>query len=398
MTRRAVVALGAGQLVNWGVLYYAFAILLLPVEEDLGVAQWIVTGAFSLSLLVSAAVAPIVGRWCDRGFGGRAIQAGGYAAAVLLSVWALFPSLILLYVVWTGLGLCMAAALYEPAFAVVGRAIGNPTERLRTIAAITVFGALSSTVFLPLTALLVRGFGWRTAVGVLAATMAASTYLAGRFALRGVQDAPAAHFAAPASSPSSAGQPAAVLSFRLILVVFSVAAFANPAFTANLVPALGERAVTPTTAAVLGGLLGIMQLPGRALVMSGRFAGAPTRLALVSLLLQAAGFLALGVAASIPILGAAIATFGVGAGRTTIVRPHLVQTLVGMERAGALNGQLARSQQIARAAGPVLMGWLGALVGYSGAFLLLGAVMGGLAIVLERRARDAEGPNSTACW
>jgi hypothetical protein len=169
--------------------------------------------------------------------------------------------------------------------------------------------------------------------------------------------------------------------------VFSVAAFANPAFTANLVPALGERAVSPTTAAVLGGLLGIMQLPGRALVMSGRFAGAPTRLALVSLLLQAAGFLVLGVAVSVPILGAAIAVFGVGAGLTTLVRPHLVQTLFGMERAGLLNGQLARWQQIARAAGPILMGWLGAVVGYSGAFLLLGALIAALAAILHRSAR-----------
>ncbi len=387
MTRRAVVALGAGQLVNWGVLYYAFAVLLLPVEQDLGVAQWVVTGAFSLALLVSAAAAPLVGRWCDQGFGGRAIQAGGYAAAVLLAVWALFPSLFLLYVVWTGLGLCMAAALYEPAFAVIGRAIGDPTERFRTIAAITVFGALSSTVFLPLTAFLVRGFGWRTAVGVLAAMMVVSTFSAGRFALGGIQGASAAYLAAPVSSPPGTGQSAAGLSFGLIVVVFSVAAFANPAFTANLVPALGERAVSPTTAAVLGGLLGIMQLPGRALVMSGRFAGAPTRLALVSLLLQAAGFLVLGVAVSVPILGAAIAVFGVGAGLTTLVRPHLVQTLFGMERAGLLNGQLARWQQIARAAGPILMGWLGAVVGYSGAFLLLGALIAALAAILHRSAR-----------
>jgi hypothetical protein len=281
----------------------------------------------------------------------------------------------------------MAAALYEPAFAVIGRAIGDPAERFRTIAAITVFGALSSTVFLPLTAFLVRGFGWRTAVGVLSATMAVSTFSAGRFALGGLRGASAAHLAAPVSLPPGTGQSAAGLSFRLIVVVFSVAAFANPAFTANLVPALGERAVSPTTAAVLGGLLGIMQLPGRALVMSGRFAGAPIRLALVSLLLQAAGFFVLGLAVSIPVLGLAIAAFGVGAGLTTLVRPHLVQTLFGMERAGALNGQLARSQQIARAAGPILMGGLGALVGYSGAFLLLGAVIATLAAVLQRSAR-----------
>jgi predicted MFS family arabinose efflux permease len=223
-------------------------------------------------------------------------------------------------------------------------------------------------------------------VGVLAALMAASTFAAGRFGLRGLPDAASTSLPAPASSgrreAASGG-----LSFRLIVVVFAVAAFANPAFTANLVPALGERTVSPTTAAVLGGLLGVMQLPGRALVMSGRFAGAPARLALVSLLLQAAGFVALGSAASVPVLALAIAVFGAGAGLTTLVRPHLVQTVFGMERAGALNGRLARSQQIARAAGPILAGWLGSIVGYSSVFLLLGAVIAVLAAVLHRSAR-----------
>ena len=37
MTSRAIVALGIGQCVNWGVLYYAFGVLLVPLERDLGI-------------------------------------------------------------------------------------------------------------------------------------------------------------------------------------------------------------------------------------------------------------------------------------------------------------------------------------------------------------------------
>ena len=51
MTTRAILAIGVGQLVNWGVLYYAFGVLMLPLERDLGVARWVVAGAFSLALL-----------------------------------------------------------------------------------------------------------------------------------------------------------------------------------------------------------------------------------------------------------------------------------------------------------------------------------------------------------
>ena len=51
MTSRANLALGIGQLVNWGVLYYAFGVLMVPLERDLGVGRSVVAGAFSLALL-----------------------------------------------------------------------------------------------------------------------------------------------------------------------------------------------------------------------------------------------------------------------------------------------------------------------------------------------------------
>jgi uncharacterized PurR-regulated membrane protein YhhQ (DUF165 family) len=86
MTPRAIVALGIGQCVNWGVLYYAFAVLLLPLEQELAVARWVVAGAFSLALLMSAAVAPAIGRWGDRDRGALMMQAGGFPAAALLAL------------------------------------------------------------------------------------------------------------------------------------------------------------------------------------------------------------------------------------------------------------------------------------------------------------------------
>src|SRR5687768_11946652 len=167
MSSPAVIALGIGQCVNWGVLYYAFAVLLLPLEAELDAERWVVTGAYSLALLSSAMAAPAVGRWSDRDHGWRLIQAGGYAAAGLLALWALLPGLWVLYAAWAGLGVCMAATLYEPAFAVVGRTHQDPASRLRALGIVTLFGGLASTVFLPLTDALVRAAGWRGGVMVL---------------------------------------------------------------------------------------------------------------------------------------------------------------------------------------------------------------------------------------
>src|ERR687897_2130006 len=105
------------------------------------------------------------------------MQIGGGVAAVLLVVWTLLPGVAVLYLVWAGLGLCMAATLYEPAFVIVGRAYQDATKRLRALAAITIFGGLASTVFLPGTAFLVATFEWRGAVVGLALAVTVSTLL-----------------------------------------------------------------------------------------------------------------------------------------------------------------------------------------------------------------------------
>ena len=99
-----------------------------------------------------------------------------------LALWALVPSVVLSYLVWAALGLCMAAILYEPIFAIVGKAIDHAGDRLRAIATITVFGGFAKSVFLPLTGVLVDGIGWRAAVGTLAAGLALTTLAVHRFA------------------------------------------------------------------------------------------------------------------------------------------------------------------------------------------------------------------------
>ena len=144
----------------------------MPLQDAFDAPRWLVAGAFSLGLLVSAIAAPAVGRLADRGQGPAVMQAGGLLAAGLLIVWALVPTIWMTYVVWGALGLCMASILYEPVFAIVGRAFADPEGRLRAIATVTVMGGLASTAFLPGTSALVTRFGWRGAVVVLAIIIA----------------------------------------------------------------------------------------------------------------------------------------------------------------------------------------------------------------------------------
>jgi hypothetical protein len=172
--------------------------------------------------------------------------------------------------------------------------------------------------------------------------------------------------------------------FRLVVVMFAVASSAAAAFMANVVPALSERTVSPVMAATLGGLLGVMQVPGRALLMLGVFPAAPVRLVTLSLILQGLGLIGLAVVPVGALLVVAVVVFSVGAGLTTLARPHVVQAVFTIEQAGYLNGCLARWQQLARAAGPILVAWLASTASYAVVYVLLGIVFAVVAPVFER--------------
>ncbi len=393
MTRRAVIALGIAQCINWGVLYYAFTVLVVPVSKDLGVSPWVVTGAFSLALLVSALLSTVVGSWIDRGHGPSMMRGGGWAAAALLLLWASLPGVASLYAVWIGLGVCMATTLYEPAFAIVARAEADPAQRLRALALVTVFGGVASTVFLPSTDLLVRAVGWRSAVVALAVTVALSTLLTQAMVCAGLQpERPGARLPR-ASSPSGLDDDAEGL-FAWAVLTFAFASFASAGLTANLVPALGERGVSPATTALLGGAFGAMQLPGRLLLSAGALRSSPVRLIVVSLALQAVGLVGVTLAPSVGWVAAALMVFAGGAGLATLARPHFTQTCFGVHRSGYLNGRVARWQQLARAVGPIGAAALAAAIGYGAVVGVLGLVFAALAMasyrLLDRRNTAVE--------
>ena len=373
MTTRAVVALGIGQCVNWGVLYYAFSVLLTPLQRELGVPGWVLASAFSLALLMSALAAPAVGRLSDRGAGFRLIHCGGYFASGLMFAWGLLPGLPSLFVVWPALGLCMAATLYEPVFVIVGRSIGEPAARLRALATVTVLGGLASTVFLPLTAVLVESRGWRAAVIVLAVTLAVSTFVSAR--VHEEASRPDLSTVRQTKSNSDSSGP----SMFVLLGLFATASLVTTAFTTTLVPAFIARDVSPVVAASLGSLLGVMQLPGRVLVMRGSVNPSPSRLLFASFTAQAIGIGTIAMSTSLALLAAGVAVFAMGAGLMTLARPHLVHTVFGIEQSGSINGRLAGVQSIARAGGPVLAVSLAGVIGYGPTFGVLAAAVAALA-------------------
>jgi MFS family permease len=88
--RSLVLWLSLAQLITWGSVFYTFALLLAPVEQELGLTRAQSSLAFSLALLAEGVFAYPVGRWIDRGreravmtFGSLAVAAGLAAHAFI---------------------------------------------------------------------------------------------------------------------------------------------------------------------------------------------------------------------------------------------------------------------------------------------------------------------------
>ena len=75
--------LAVTETISWGVVYYAFAVFLVPMQRELGFSAAQLTGAFSAALLVSGVAGIAVGRHLDR-HGPRALMTTGSIAGVLL--------------------------------------------------------------------------------------------------------------------------------------------------------------------------------------------------------------------------------------------------------------------------------------------------------------------------
>ena len=172
---RVVGALSVTVTVSYGILYYAFAAFLVPMQRDLGVSAQQLTGAFSLGLLVSGVTGIAVGRHLDRHAAHGLMTAGSIAAALLVLAWSRVEGLVALYALWLALGAVMATVLYEVAFTVLAKTFPEPAERRQAMTAMTLVGALASFVFVPLAQALIDTLGWRDALVVLAAILAATT-------------------------------------------------------------------------------------------------------------------------------------------------------------------------------------------------------------------------------
>ena len=191
--RGLVPGLAVTETVSWGILYYAFPVLLPAMERDLGWSRTTLIGAYTAAVIISGLAALPVGRPLDRQPPRPLMTAGSVLATVAVLGWAAASSLGAFYVVWISIGAAMAPVLYEPAQVVLVKQFGQ--NATRAITTLTLVAGFASTIFQPLTALLDNRLGWRTSLVVLAVVLAAITIPIHALVLPGHRTPPADHHA-----------------------------------------------------------------------------------------------------------------------------------------------------------------------------------------------------------
>jgi predicted MFS family arabinose efflux permease len=354
---RAVSVLGITEILAWGVLFYPPVLTVPLIAHDHGWSRSFAMGGFSAALFVGGLVSRYVGALIDR-FGGHVVMPFGS----LLGALGLFGlvhahSSYSYYAAWTALGVAMAASLYDPAFATLGRIFGAGARA--PIAALTLAGGFASTVSWPATQFLIDTVGWRGTYLVYAALLA---FLA----------APLHALALPRSRAQDRGREQPVpetkqspllaphgVAFVLVAAAFASYAFVPSALSAQLLAIFERFGLSPATVVVIGMLFGPAQVLARIGELSVARRTHPLWIARFAVSLLVAAFVVLLLLHfSVPVAAAFAVMYGMANGLMTIARGTVPLALFGAAGYGRLVGRIAGPFLVVQAMAPVVMSYV----------------------------------------
>ena len=365
------IGLGISQIIGYGTLMYAYAILLPHMAEDLGLSLSDVFGILSLGLFFGGLMSPVAGKLVDR-YGGRWVMTAGSvvaAAAVLsLSRVGTTTELFLAILLAEAAGMFV---LYNVAFASVARLdLSIPPQK--SISIITLFGGVASTIFWPLTLALYTALGWQSTWTVLGVALLLTCVPIHFFALRGMEVLPGS----PPKSPRP-NWPELTGTMRKQGMLWMVISFVCSGYIMGAVMTLWVTNVqdlghSATLAALAGAVIGPFKTVGRFFEMVVSRNLYPRVTYALSLGLMFAGFsVLLTVGFTLPGLMIAAALYGMGDGIKTIARGTLPLALFGAKGYGARLGWISFVQMGINASAPFAFAWVTQAYGGWWSFLIM---------------------------
>lgn len=381
------VVLSITETVSFGVLFYAFSVFITPMEADLGWTRGEISGAFSLSLLITGLVGVPVGHWLDKRGARLLMTAGSIGATATILLWSQVNTLPEFMLIMALKGVCGAAILYEPAFAVIATWFSDRRGTAMTL--VTFVAGFASTIFIPLSDALLVAHGWRQAMVILGILLGVITIPLHALVLRGNPTDLGLQPDGNATSPSKSRAPSVDLRavfrsryFWLLTLSFALVSLSIFAVRIHIIPLLISVNIHPSSAAVFSGAIGVAQVVGRVIF-------APIERRFSSKAMVIGVFCALTISLPILLLGNApglivafVALFGMAIGTHTLARPLIIADSYGAAYYGRISSTLGIFVTLAGTIAPFAAGVLFDVTGAYDWMLILATGFSLLALIL----------------
>ena len=344
-------SLGVLTVLAYGTWFYGFGVLFTDLSDFHGVSATTLGVTFGIAQLLSGIGAVATGRRLDV-FGPRAVLGiiGPVGALIYFaSSYASGTTFLALYSL--GGGLIGASGFYSFTQPLAVRV--TSIDSTRAITRLTIWGALSSPIMIPLTEVLRTNYGWQTAVRLPAVLTMLAFFVAATLCRVEIS---------PAEKP-----PALLTSLRSALGnsrlrLFTLGAFLSSIAVSTLLvfqlPTMTAAGVSTATAALLASVRGFMQLAGRIPLVSAINKFTAPRLIIVARFALGVSALFLLGSGNIAFAVIYIVFAGITIGALSALDGVAARGIVQPEVFGTVMGGIGLITTLGGALGPIFSGWL----------------------------------------
>jgi MFS family permease len=346
---RPLAVLGLLTIVAYGSWYYGFGVLLDDIAADLGSGLGTITIGFTIAQILTGVLAMPAGRALDRHGARRPLAIGAASGPLLLGAAASAGSGASFAISFgVGGGIIGASGFYHLTQTIAARLA--PGSEARAISRLTIWGAFSSPLLVPLTELARATIGWRWTLRTGAVVVALV------LAVAAVTVDPQRRTCA--TSPSTSIRAALTLGWGRAGARRLVASALTGSFGASIlmvlqVPAMVGNGLDRSTAATLAGARGITQLLGR-LPLSRVLSRHSARSTLImAKLLIGLGAILLALTTSVATGLVFVVVAGIGIGAVSPLEAIYAREVLPAEDLGVLMGALSLIVGFAAGLGPL---------------------------------------------
>lgn len=382
---KPVDALGVLTILAYGSWFYGFGVLVDDIGSGIGIGVGALGVVYGLTTLGGGLAAVLTARHLDRSGARRVLSVVGPGAAVLYGVTSYSSNVVVYCATFAISGAAISASGFYSFTQPLAISL-RPTEHVRMITRLTIWGALASPIMIPVTEVVRESFGWRSAVRLSAGLLVVGYFVAHQATKR-----------LPTPSRTAATSIRVALkgiTGSRFLRFYAVAVFASSMSVSSLlvfqVPVMKWAGLSAALAASFAGGRGLLQLLGRLPLVPivGRFGAWTVQVTCRSAV--GLGATALWFSGWVPFAIVYVVVIGASAGALSAIDGMVAREILPDRDFATLTAIIGLVGTMGSALGPIAVGLLIQVVGSMAvvpAVVVFGGLFSAMAQVVGARFR-----------